>query len=121
MANLKWVFEILDEDPYANVFDSKDDTVLAMRTVSWNGNTPNLELRKWKLPKEDGEKDTPCKGFSFLSEDGPNQLVYVLLKNGYGNTQEVYDIISSRDDFGKKEKSSKMYSKDEFAKYLSKK
>lgn len=89
------VFEIMDEDPYENVFDSKGSQILAMRNVSWNGNEPKLELRKWNS-KDDG--DFPMKGFSFLTEEGPDNLAEVLIRNGYGDTATLLDLLMEREE-----------------------
>ena len=32
----KITYDVLDEDPLENVFDNRDNSYLAIRTVSWN-------------------------------------------------------------------------------------
>lgn len=89
-------YEIMDEDPDAGVFDVNGDTYLAMREVAWNDGTPKLELRRW-YAGHDGKEDFPSKGFSFLTEDGPDALAELLVKRGYGNTEVLSEAISQRE------------------------
>lgn len=90
-------YEIMDEDPDAGVFDTNGDVYLAMREVAWNDGMPKLELRKW-YAGHDGKDDFPAKGFSFLTEDGPDNLAEILVKRGYGNTPVLLDAIAKREE-----------------------
>ena len=85
------------------VFDEKGSTFLSMRRVAWGvkGAEPDnekakLELRKWN--NRDG-KETPNKGFSFLTEDGPHELTKALIEEGFGHTKEILTVLKERDDF----------------------
>jgi hypothetical protein len=86
------------------VFDEKGSTFLAMRRVAWGvsqdeepeDGKAKLELRRWHI-RDNGEM--PDKGFTFLTEDGPHELVKALTEEGYGNTKEILNIIKDRDDF----------------------
>src|SRR5574344_1465180 len=97
------------------VFDEKGSAYIAIRKTQWvkNDNTPDeskakLELRKWRT-SDDGEK--PDKGFSFLTDEGPHELVNVLLRNNFGHTKDVLKILKTRDDF--KESVEHLYDKEE--------
>lgn len=87
----------IDENLPNEVFDERGNICLAMRHVSWNGKDHKLELRKW-MTNKDGQ-EIPNKGFSFLTEDGPNNLVNALVRNGYGRTIEVMKELKTREDF----------------------
>ena len=79
------------------IFDERGNTILSMRLVKWgNAESPKLELRKWYV---DVEKETPNKGFSFLTPEGPHNLVKVLTQRGFGDTKEVLNILKDRKDF----------------------
>lgn len=80
------------------IFDEKPgNSFLAMRKVRWgNSGEYKLELRKWFL-KADGT-ETPGKGFTFMSDNGPDNLAEVLVGQGYGNTKKLRDLIDSRPD-----------------------
>ena len=84
-------------------FDEKGNTSLMMRHIAWEKRDEKeygeegLELRKFYITA-DG-KETPGKGFRFLTEDGPHKLVSTMLEHGFGKTQEVIKIISQREDF----------------------
>ena len=82
------------------VFDEKGNTILSLRWESWNGREEKLALRKCYIDKEGNE--TPNKGFSFLTEEGPHSLAEELVRRGYGYTDTLVDILKKRDDIGKK-------------------
>lgn len=85
------VNEVFDEAPGSNSF-------LALRRLRWSetGNF-KLDIRKWYTNSE-GE-EVAGKGVSFLTEDGPNNLINALMKHGYGDTRGIIDSISTRNDF----------------------
>lgn len=98
MADKEFGYLVVGDE---QIFDEKANTFLAMRKVAW-GNNPDpekakLELRKWHM-SADG-KETPSKGFSFLTEDGPNILTHILLTAGFGRTETVIRSIKDREDF----------------------
>lgn len=78
------------------VFDEKGNTILSLREESWNDKEFKLSLRKCYIDKEGNQ--SPNKGFSFLTEEGPNMLTEELVKRGYGDTKELLDILKDRDD-----------------------
>lgn len=85
------------------VFDERGSTFLTMRRVQWvkEGQEPDpskakLELRKWMV---NSEGEVPNKGFAFLTEEGPHNLVHTLIENGYGDTKTILNKISTREDF----------------------
>lgn len=87
-------YEIVDN--FDHVIDEKNNSFIAFRKISWNGADPKLDIRKWMATPE-GER---CgKGFSFLTDNGPHEMVHVLSKQGYGDTATIMNILSHRDDF----------------------
>lgn len=88
-------FEI-KEDGINELIDERNNSILALREVAWNGRQFHLELRKW-IVDETGDK--PMKGTSFLTEDGPNNLVNTMTKLGFGTTEKILTNIKYRDDF----------------------
>ena len=90
-------------DGMDGIFDEHGTMFLTMRKTQWveDGENPDpekakLELRKYRVTAE-GER--PDKGFSFLTEDGPHELVNVLIENGYGDTREVLLKLRERENF----------------------
>lgn len=83
------------------IFDEKGNTVLALRDESWNDKDFKLSLRKCYVDK-DGNLSAN-KGFSFLTEEGPNLLTEELVRRGYGNTKELVNILKERDDISKED------------------
>lgn len=89
-------FKIVDE--FDHVFDEKGNSFLAFRKIDWgNKGNPKYDLRKY-YNNADGE-EIMGKGFSFLTEEGPNELVKVLTENGFGHTDEILDAIKDREEF----------------------
>lgn len=95
MNNIKFnINEDLNE-----IFEEKGNTFSAIRKLSWGDKEKEyIDIRKW-YSNEDGE--TPGKGFCFSTEDGPHELVTILLKKNYGYTDDVIDAIKDRSDFKK--------------------
>lgn len=94
--NNNFKYNIVDD--YDKIFDDKGNTFLAMRKIQWGESDKTyLDLRKWYC-NADGQ-ETPGKGFSFLTEEGPHELARVLVENGYGHTDDIIDSIKNRDDF----------------------
>ena len=89
-------FNVVDGSPEV-VFEEKGNTVGMIRKISWGNRAPKLELRKWNLDSEG--KETANKGYTFMTEDGPNELVESMTKLGYGNTTKVIGSIKDRSDF----------------------
>ena len=103
-AILFYMHDNIDE-----IFDKKGNTFLAMRKIQWckpdaepDPDKAKLELRKWHMRSE-GE--TPGKGFSFLTEEGPHELTDVSISNGYGHTKDILELLRDRDDFEESVKS----------------
>lgn len=84
------------EDGINEVIDEKGNMALMLREVAWNGRDYHLELRKWIV---DVDKEQPMKGCTFITEEGPNNLVDTMIKHGYGNTRNILHELSSRDSF----------------------
>lgn len=95
MADKGISYEIVDG--FDKIFDEKGNTFLALRRISWNGNTDKYDLRRWRNNAQGDEMAD--KGFTFLTEEGPHELTKVLLDSGFGHTVEVINSIKDRDDF----------------------
>lgn len=91
------VFSFKIVDDFDNIFDEKNNSHLSFRKIQWGENEPKYELRKWTI-KADGTEQ-PLKGFSFLTEEGPNELARVLVNTGFGHTDEILQELSTRNDF----------------------
>lgn len=83
---------------FDHVIDEKGNVVIKLSKIKWGESTEEkLDLRKWHIDAEGNERMS--KGVSFLTEEGPNELVSCLLTEGYGDTREVIDSIKDREDF----------------------
>ena len=69
-----------------------------MRKLRWSENGKfKLDVRKW-FTNSEGE-EIAGKGVSFMTDDGPANLIEALLKNGYGDTRKTLNGIKDREDF----------------------
>lgn len=84
------VNEVIDEIP-GNRF-------IALRKLRW---TPEgqfkLDIRNWYTNAE-GE-EIAGKGVSFMTDEGPSNLIEALLSHGYGDTRKTLNGIKDREDF----------------------
>lgn len=84
------------DDGINEVIDEKGNLTVMLREVSWGEREAKLELRRWII---DIDKETPMKGCSFLTEEGPNNLVNIMVKHGFGDTNIILHELSAREDF----------------------
>lgn len=91
-------FEYKVNPDFDFTFDEKGNTFLALRKLSWGEGKPEkIELRKW-YNSADGT-ETPNKGFTFLTEEGPHELTKVLVEQGFGYTDDILNSLKDREDF----------------------
>ena len=87
----------IKKDGINELIDEKGNSTIMLREVSWSGRENyKLELRRW-IVEEAGDK--PLKGVSFLTEDGPNNLVHSMTKLGFGKTDVILNNLKTREDF----------------------
>lgn len=88
------------------IVDEKGSMYIALRKTAWynEGKEPTedkakIEIRKWQV--EDGESatDSPRRGVTFLTEEGPHNLVEAMVKHGFGDTKKVLNQLKHREDF----------------------
>ena len=85
------------DETFDYLIEEKGNQAIFFRRVSWGGRDAKPEIRKWYV---DATNETPGKGCSFMTEEGPDELVRVMTEVGYGKTDEILSNISKRDDFG---------------------
>lgn len=74
------------------------NSFLALRRLRWNENSPfKIDIRKW-FTNSDGE-EIAGKGVSFITEEGPGELIKALIKHNFGDTKEILEQLSQREDF----------------------
>lgn len=83
-----------DENGIDRIIEERGNQFLAMRMVRWNDNKEfKLDIRKYVL-SETGE--TPLKGISFLTEEGPDELTKILVEEGFGNSADLFETIKEK-------------------------
>lgn len=92
---MEYKYEI--DETFDYLIEEKGNQAIFFRRVAWNDKDAKPELRKWYV---NSTSETPGKGFSFLTDEGPDELIRVMTEVGYGKTDEILENISKRDDFG---------------------
>ena len=90
----------LELDPSVNkIFDeTTGNSFLALRKLRWNSNSDfKLDIRKWFTDSKGNE--VAGKGVSFMTPEGPSNLVKALLEIGVADTRSTLEGIKDRDDF----------------------
>ena len=76
--------------------DSRGNSVIMLRKLAWGSNAEKLEIRRWII---DIDSERANKGVTFLTEEGPHNLVRVMAEKGFGHTHEIINAIKDREDF----------------------
>ena len=86
------------------IVEERGNQFIRFAQIAWAGADEDVppekikyDLRKYITDADGNEK--MLKGVSFLTKDGPQELVYVLLEEGFGKTDKVLSIIKNRPDF----------------------
>lgn len=82
--------EVIDEVP--------GSSFIALRKLRWSESSPfKLDIRKW-FTNSEGE-EIAGKGVSFMTDEGPDNLIEALLKHNYGDTRKTLNGLKDREDF----------------------
>ena len=88
------------------IIDEKGAMYIAIRKIGWYTSNQSedeakakLDIRKWKVTDGSSDSDIPQRGLTFLTEEGPHNLVSAMVKHGYGKTKDVLLQLKQRDDF----------------------
>lgn len=95
---MNYKYHIVDDVDH--IIDEKGNSFIALRKMYWGDNDPSsakLELRKY-YNNASGE-ETPSKGVTFITDDGPHNLTHTLVDMGYGNTEKLLKSLSERENF----------------------
>ncbi len=80
------------------ILEETSNSVTAIREIRWNDSSDyRLDIRKYFV-NSDGEV-RPGKGISFSDTAGPARLTLALVDNGFGDTQDIMNAMSTREDF----------------------
>lgn len=88
---------------YDVLFDEKASTCGTIRKVQWvrEGAEPDESKAKVEIRhiKVDETGETPLKGYSFSTPEGPDELTEGMIKAGFGKTKEILKAVRMREDF----------------------
>lgn len=86
------------------VIEERGNQFIKLSMIAWAGADEEvppekikLDLRKYTTDSDGNEK--MLKGVSFMTEEGPHELAYVLLDEGYGHTDKCLEALKKREDF----------------------
>lgn len=95
-TDTEFTYSILEG--FDHILEEKGNQYTSLRKISWNDNgTYKLDIRRYYTTPEGEEK--MGKGISFMTDEGPAELINALLQEGYGDTAEVVRNLKDRDDF----------------------
>lgn len=95
---MEFKYSIIDNIDYT--IEEQGNQFTALRKVRWGDSDKEyLEIRRWRNTPDGGEQ--AAKGVTFMTEEGPSELINTLVDLGYGNTKEVIQHLSTRVDFRK--------------------
>lgn len=99
MAKKGMEFNVEIDPTMDEIFDEGvGNSFLALRRLRWNENSPfKIDIRKW-FTNSDGE-EIAGKGVAFITEEGPGELIKALIKHDFGDTKEILEQLSQREDF----------------------
>lgn len=87
--------EIIDD--FDHIITEYNNTYISLRKVRWSETGDiKLDLRKYVTQSDGSER--MMKGCSF-PENSADELINVLLQEGYGDTRQVINNIKDRNDF----------------------
>lgn len=79
-------------------FEEQGNQFSAFRKIRWGDNeNTHYEIRRWRN-NPDGTEQC-AKGFTFMTEEGPAELIGVLIGHGFGETRSIIKKLSEREDF----------------------
>lgn len=86
------------------VIEEKGNQFIRFAQIAWAKDDEEVDpskikydLRKYTTDADGNEK--MLKGVSFLTDNGPTELVHVLTEEGFGKTTKILETIKNRDDF----------------------
>lgn len=81
------------------LFEEKGNQFSRFAEVSWGESDKTfLEVRRYVM--NENNEETPLKGFTFLDrEKGPGELAKAIIRNGFGDTEELLEELSKRENF----------------------
>lgn len=86
-----------DENKESYIIEEKGNSYTQLAYERWNeDNQFKLALRKFY---SSAKGETAGKGVTFMTEEGPSELINALLKEGYGNPDDIANIcVQNRPD-----------------------
>lgn len=79
-----------DENKESYIIEEKGNSYTQLAYERWNEDSDfKLALRKFY---SSAKGETAGKGVTFMTEDGPSELINVLLREGYGNPDDIANI-----------------------------
>lgn len=87
------------------IVEERGQQFLRLSRIAWNASDDDdvdedkikLDLRKYRTDA-DG-REIMGKGVSFMTEEGPHELVHIMIEEGYGDTEKCISLLKNRNNF----------------------
>lgn len=82
------------------IVEERGNQFIRFARIAWgtgDNKKEKYDIRKYVTGKDGNEQ--MLKGLSFLTDNGPHELTHILLRENFGNTTEILNIIKDRKDF----------------------
>lgn len=88
---------------YGITFDEKGSSCGCVRKAQWvrEGHEPDESKAKIEIRKSyvNSDEEKVGKGYAFVTEEGPGELVVGMIGAGFGDTKEILRAVRKREDF----------------------
>lgn len=94
-------FKYTVSDDLNDIFYEKGNKFLALREIQWGDRSDyKIDIRRYYTPTN-GRDERMDKGIS-MSREEADELTHSLVRNNFGNTNELLKSLTQRDDFNGK-------------------
>lgn len=84
----------------SRIIEERGNQFIRFSKIAYGSTKPEeakYDLRKWIVQPNGTEQ--MYKGVTFLSDNGPHELVNILVEEGFGNTSKILTSLKMRKDF----------------------
>ena len=80
------------------IFEERGNQFTRFEKVKWSEDGKEcIDVRRYIMNEENEEM--PLKGMTFLTPEGPGELARAIIKNGFGDTEDLLCELNKREDF----------------------
>ena len=80
------------------IFEERGNQFSRFEKIKWSEDGKEcLDVRRYTM--DESNEEVPLKGMTFLTPEGPGELAKAIIKNGFGDTEDLLVILHQREDF----------------------